>query len=324
MTESRRGFLLGVAAYGIWGLFPLYWPLLEPAGAVEILAHRIVWSLRHDGPAGARCCAAPRWSARSPPTAVPAGSWRSAACLITVNWAVYIWGVNNGHVVETSLGYFMNPLVTVLMGVFILGERLRRLQWVALGGRRARRRRPDPRLRPAAVDRADPGAHLRQLRAVQEAGERPGHREPDLRDDGDRPGRPRLSRLADLARRSPNFADHGPGHVLLLMSAGIVTAVPLVLLRRRRDPGAAGDARAAAVPHPDPAVRARRPVLPRGHAGRSLGRLRAGVGGAGHLHRRVVAPSPYDVVAASGLASAHPAANPEDASSLAPCDRVAA
>ena len=56
-----------------------------------------------------------------------------AAGLITVNWAVYIWGVNNGHVVETSLGYFINPLVTVLMGVFILGERLRRWQWVAMG-----------------------------------------------------------------------------------------------------------------------------------------------------------------------------------------------
>ena len=133
VTESRRGFLLGVAAYAIWGLFPLYWPLLEPAGAIEILAHRIVWSLRHDG----RARAGPRSYG-----GVPRDRGRRrrvalllalAAGLITVNWATYIWGVNNGHVVETALGYFINPLVTVLMGVFILGERLRRWQWAAMG-----------------------------------------------------------------------------------------------------------------------------------------------------------------------------------------------
>ena len=150
-----------------------------------------------------------------------------AACLITVNWAVYIWGVNNGHVVETSLGYFVNPLVTVLMGVFILGERLRRWQWAALAVARARRGRPDARLRPAALDRAHPGAHLRQLRAVQEAGERAGDREPDLRDAVIGPVA--LAYLGWLTwHGESNFADHGAGHVLLLMSAGIVTAVPLV------------------------------------------------------------------------------------------------
>jgi chloramphenicol-sensitive protein RarD len=113
-------------------LFPLYWPLLEPAGAFEILAHRIVWSLVTMAVlvvALGRLRAVRRML----------GSGRTvrlltlAACLITVNWVVYIWGVNNGHVVETALGYFINPLVTVLMGVLILGERLRRLQWVAVG-----------------------------------------------------------------------------------------------------------------------------------------------------------------------------------------------
>ena len=113
-------------------MFPLYWPLLEPAGAVEILAHRIVWSLVTMAVlvvALGRLRAVRRML----------GSGRTvrlltlAACLITVNWVVYIWGVNNGHVVETALGYFINPLVTVLMGVLILGERLRRLQWVAVG-----------------------------------------------------------------------------------------------------------------------------------------------------------------------------------------------
>ena len=132
VTESRRGFLLGVAAYGLWGLFPLYWPLLEPAGAIEILAHRIVWSLLTMGVlvvALGRTAAFRRVVAQRRVALL----LTLAAALITVNWAVYIWGVNNGHVVETALGYFINPLVTVLMGVFILGERLRPWQWAAMG-----------------------------------------------------------------------------------------------------------------------------------------------------------------------------------------------
>jgi len=131
LSESRRGFLLGIAAYAMWGAFPLYWPLLEPAGALEILAHRIVWSLVTMGVLVVvlgRTAAFLRVAAdRRVATLLTL-----AAGAVTVNWATYIWGVNNGHVVETSLGYFINPLVTVLMGVFILGERLRRWQWAAL------------------------------------------------------------------------------------------------------------------------------------------------------------------------------------------------
>ncbi len=124
--------MLGAAAYTMWGLFPLYWPLLEPAGAVEILAHRVAWStvtmvalvfaVRRSGSLR-RLLADPRTR-----TILVLG-----AGVIAINWGTYIWGVNNGHVVETSLGYFINPLVTVLMGVVILGERLRPLQWTALG-----------------------------------------------------------------------------------------------------------------------------------------------------------------------------------------------
>ena len=88
--------------------------------------------MRHDGPAGARPAPHRRGPLDRDRPAYPGDPGARAPCLITVNWAVYIWGVNNGHVVETSLGYFINPLVTVLMGVFILGERLRRWQWVAL------------------------------------------------------------------------------------------------------------------------------------------------------------------------------------------------
>jgi chloramphenicol-sensitive protein RarD len=132
VPDSRRGLAYGVAAYGLWGLFPIYWPLLEPAGAVEILAHRVLWSLftvalvvlvlRRTG--AVLAVLAERRSRLL---------LLGAAVVISLNWGGYIWGVNNGRVVETSLGYFINPLVTVLMGVVVLGEQLRRLQWAALG-----------------------------------------------------------------------------------------------------------------------------------------------------------------------------------------------
>ncbi len=115
----------------MWGLFPLYWPLLEPAGAIEILAHRIFWSM-------AVMAGLIVVLGRTPQLRRVLASRRTrsilalAALVIAVNWGTYIWGVNNEHVVETSLGYFINPLVTVLMGVVILGERLRTLQWVAM------------------------------------------------------------------------------------------------------------------------------------------------------------------------------------------------
>ncbi|HYO41241.1 MAG TPA: EamA family transporter RarD [Nocardioidaceae bacterium] len=132
MTETRRGVLLGLAAWGMWGFFPLYWPLLEPAGAVEILAHRIVWSMLLV--LGLIVLTRRRASLRAT-FANRRTRWllASASVLISLNWGTYIWSVNNGHVVEASLGYFINPLVSVLMGVLLLGERMRRPQWVALG-----------------------------------------------------------------------------------------------------------------------------------------------------------------------------------------------
>lgn len=132
MPPPRRGLLPGIAAYLIWGLFPLYWPLLKPASATEILSHRIVWSLLlvavvlqlRNGFGWVR-------PLLSNPRAVLALA--TAAVAIAINWVTYIWSVNHGHVVETSLGYFTTPLVTVLLGVAVLRERLRRLQWVAVG-----------------------------------------------------------------------------------------------------------------------------------------------------------------------------------------------
>lgn len=131
MSEDRRGLWLGVAAYVMWGLFPLYWPLLEPAGAVEILAHRVLWSLVF---MGALLLLLRRANTLRAIWADPRVRYSmiGAGIFIGFNWGTYIWGVNHDHVVETSLGYYINPLVTVLFGVTLLGERLRRWQWVAL------------------------------------------------------------------------------------------------------------------------------------------------------------------------------------------------
>jgi chloramphenicol-sensitive protein RarD len=131
VPEQRRGFVYGLSAYLVWGLFPLYWKLLDRSGAIEVLAHRVLWSmvtiallvvvLRKVG----RVKAVLR---------DPRRRWRliAAAVLISVNWGTYIWGVHNDRIVETSLGYFITPLFTVLLGVLVLKERLRRVQWVAL------------------------------------------------------------------------------------------------------------------------------------------------------------------------------------------------
>ncbi|OKH92087.1 hypothetical protein AB852_27255 [Streptomyces uncialis] len=124
--------LNGVTAYAMWGLVPLFWPLLKPAAAAEILAHRMVWSLAF---VALGLLVVRRWAwagelIRSPrQLAMLVG----AAVVITINWGVYIWSVNAGHVVEASLGYFINPLVTIAIGVLLLKERLRRWQWVAVG-----------------------------------------------------------------------------------------------------------------------------------------------------------------------------------------------
>ncbi|SCE76768.1 EamA family transporter RarD [Micromonospora chokoriensis] len=132
MTPLRLGYLYGLGAYLLWGFFPLYLKLLRPAGALEILAHRVVWSvvfvalllgaLRNVG--FLRALLRRPWAM---------AGMVAAAALIAVNWGTYIYGVNSGRVVETALGYFINPLVVVLLGVTVLRERLRPAQWVALG-----------------------------------------------------------------------------------------------------------------------------------------------------------------------------------------------
>lgn len=128
---DRQGLALGAAAYLMWGLFPLYWPLLKPLSSFEILAHRVVWSLAVVV-VMLFAVRRVRWVAQTPAKKL----WllTLAAFLVSFNWLLYIWAVNNGHVVETSLGYFINPLVSVLLGVLVLKEKLRRAQWLVLGG----------------------------------------------------------------------------------------------------------------------------------------------------------------------------------------------
>ncbi|WP_434742546.1 EamA family transporter RarD [Micromonospora sp. SH-82] len=132
MTELRLGYLYGAAAYLCWGFFPLYWRLLRPTGPLEVLAHRIVWSVLFVALllAALRNLGFLRSLLRRPRTL--AGIFL-AAVLIAVNWGTYIFGVDTERVVETALGYFITPLVAVLFGVTLLGERLRWVQWAALG-----------------------------------------------------------------------------------------------------------------------------------------------------------------------------------------------
>jgi chloramphenicol-sensitive protein RarD len=124
-------YLFGFAAYTCWGFFPLYWRWLEPAGPIEILAHRVVWSAVF---VSLVLLAMRNWRFLKPLLRRPRtlAGVTLASAVIAVNWAIYIYGVNSDHVVETSLGYFINPLVTVLLGVALLRERLRAAQWVAV------------------------------------------------------------------------------------------------------------------------------------------------------------------------------------------------
>ena len=130
-ANPRRGYVLGLSAYLLWGLFPLYFKHLDAVPALEIVAHRVLWSAlgagllllvwRHPG-----------WwrELRAQPGRLAA--LVLSGLLIASNWLLYVWAVNNQHMLEASLGYYINPLVNVLLGLLLLGERLRPLQWLAV------------------------------------------------------------------------------------------------------------------------------------------------------------------------------------------------
>ncbi|SMF17051.1 EamA family transporter RarD [Streptomyces sp. Amel2xC10] len=225
-NESRIGLLNGFAAYGMWGLVPLFWPLLKPAGSVEILAHRMVWSLVF---VAAALLFVRRWAWAGELLRRPRrlALVVIAAAVITVNWGVYIWAVNSGHVVEASLGYFINPLVTIAMGVLLLKERLRPVQWAAVGVGLAAvlvltigYGRPPWISLCLAFSFAIYGLVKKKvnLGGVE-----------SLTAETAVQFLPALVYLLWLSGRGDStFAAEGTGHALLLASTGVVTALPLV------------------------------------------------------------------------------------------------
>ena len=227
MDERRLGVLSGLGAYALWGLFPLYFPLLEPAGGLEIVAHRVLWSLLF---VGILLTVLRRWSQVR---ALITDRRRvlvlgGAAVLIAVNWTVFVYGVNSGHVVETSLGYFINPLVSVLLGVVVFSERLRPLQWtaVAIAG---------VAVAVLTIDYGRPpwialslalsfGLYglMKKLVRVEAA--------PGLFVETALVAIPAAVVIGVLhADGHGSFGAAGAGHALLLVSSGIATAVPLLL-----------------------------------------------------------------------------------------------
>ena len=131
LQEQRRGLAITAFTFTLWGLVPVYWHLLKAVPSQQIIAHRIIWStvlvvawllLSHGTGWWKQIAAQPR--------ALPTLALSSMA--IAFNWGLYIWAINAGHVIETSLGYFINPLVSVVLGVVVLKERLRGLQWLAV------------------------------------------------------------------------------------------------------------------------------------------------------------------------------------------------
>jgi chloramphenicol-sensitive protein RarD len=222
---KTRGLLYGVGAYAMWGVFPAFFPLLKPASAIEVLAHRIVWTcvLMVIVIAVARRLGDIR--------AITPRIWLLLVCasaLISVNWGIYIYAVNNGHVVDAALGYFINPLVTVALGLVLFRERLNRAQFVALA----------IAVIAVVVLTVEVGAppiiglglafSFGLYGAVKKVV----------------PTDPRVSVGIEAAVAAPlalayiavlqasghgTFTDQGAGHIVLLILSGVVTALPLLL-----------------------------------------------------------------------------------------------
>ena len=131
MTVQNKGIYYAVGAYALWGLFPIYWKAIQTVAAREILCHRMVWSLmvivimlsykKHW-----------KWLQNAITKPVTLITFLCTACILSLNWLTYIWAINSGYIVETSLGYFINPLVNVLLGVIFLRESPRFWQWIAI------------------------------------------------------------------------------------------------------------------------------------------------------------------------------------------------
>ena len=132
MRYNKKGVLFGISAHTLWGLFPLYWPFLHVASPLEIVSNRAVWSLVF-------CFIFLAFGKKLFSTLKLLKNWKVvktlfiSACLISINWIVYIYAVNNGKVVQAALGYYINPLVVISIGTIFLKEKLTKLQWWAIG-----------------------------------------------------------------------------------------------------------------------------------------------------------------------------------------------
>ncbi|GAA0301694.1 chloramphenicol-sensitive protein RarD [Kineococcus aurantiacus] len=233
-VHTRTGVLAGLTAYGLWGLFPFYFHALRSAGALELLAWRIVFSLALSV---VLVTALRRWARVAAVLRSPAqrGLLVAAAVAVAVNWGVYGLAVVRGHVLEAALGYFVNPLLTVLLGVLVLRERLRPGQWVAVG----------TGLVAVAVITADLGRLPWMALTVavsfaaygllkNQLGRRGGGVDPltGLTVETAVLLVPAVAALLVLGLGSGHgvtFAAEGPWHTTLLVLAGPTTLVPLVL-----------------------------------------------------------------------------------------------
>ncbi len=226
MSQLRRGYVYGIGAYALWGFMPLYIKLLYPTGAIEVLAHRVIWSVAVVAVVlfavrGWR----PLWQLVRRPAAL--GGVALAAGILAVNWATYIYGVSTDRVVETALGYFVTPLVVVLLGVGFLHERLRAAQWIAVGIGAAAvvvltvnyGRIPYIAL-TLALTFAAYGLLKKRLGLPPAQG---------LFVESAVLALPALGYLGWLVWRTDStFAAISPGHTALLVAAGLVTAIPLL------------------------------------------------------------------------------------------------
>ena len=219
------GLLYGVGAYAMWGVFPAFFPLLKPASALEVLAHRIVWTclLMVVVVAAARRLRDIRL--------ITGRVWLLLVCasaLISINWGIYIYAVNNGHVVDAALGYFINPLVTVALGLFIFREKLNRPQLLALA----------IAVIAVVVLTVEVGAppyiglglalSFGLYGAVKKAV--PTDPRVSVGIEAVVAAPLALAYIVVLERGGPGtFTDFGAGHVALLILSGIVTALPLLL-----------------------------------------------------------------------------------------------
>ena len=220
--ERARGVAYAVSTYLAWGLLPVYFKALRPVPAVEVLAHRVVWSLVLLAAivaalSGARALAAP--FRRLPVLAV-------STALIATNWLVYIWAVQSGRVLEASLGYFVNPLVNVLLGVAFLGETLSRRQRVAVAIAAAGvavlvvRAGAIPWVGLALATSFGLYGLVRKRAAIEPLG--------GLLAETALLGPAALLFLAWRAANGAGAFGTAPGVTLLLLAAGPITAVPLV------------------------------------------------------------------------------------------------